>query len=70
VAEKVEQDIPATAPVEPTQTRLFFAEAATVLGNSPGMEIGCPTITSFVGSEVDIDIMVRVLEPALTAKRF
>jgi hypothetical protein len=67
--QKLAQDIPATAPVVPTQTSLFFADAATVLGNSPGMETGLPRTVRQVGSSFDMAIMVRVLEPALTAKR-
>lgn len=33
--EKLAQEMPATAPEVPTQAILFFADAATVLGNSP-----------------------------------
>ena len=70
LAEKVAQEIPATAPVVPTQASLFFAEAATVLGNSPGTATGFPTGEREVGSPDEIVIMVSVLEPALTAKTF
>jgi hypothetical protein len=38
--EKLEHDTPFLAPVVPTHASLFFAEAATVFGNSPGIETG------------------------------
>lgn len=47
--EKELQDTPAFAPVAPTQTSLCLAEAATVLGNSPGMARGWPSMVSLVG---------------------
>ena len=68
--EKLAQETPATAPVVPTQAILFFTDAATVLGNSPGTLTGLPTRVNAVGSWFEIAIMVSVLEPGLTAKRF
>ena len=68
--EKEAHEIPALAPVVPTQASLFFADAATVFGNSPGMAKGLPTHESDVASLDDMVIMVRVLEPAFTANRF
>lgn len=69
-SENVLHEMPAMAPVDPTQTSLFFADAPTVLGNSPGTEIGVPTMVSLVGSVLSIANMERVFDPALTAKRF
>jgi len=66
--EKGAQDIPALAPVVPTQTRLFFDDAATVFGNSPGTVTGRPRIVTHVGSDEEMESMVSVLEPAFTAK--
>ena len=54
----------------PAQTRLFFADAATVTGKSPGMATGLPIILRHVGSNELIQNIVSVLEPALTTKRF
>jgi hypothetical protein len=68
--ENVVQEIPAFAPVDPTQTSLLFAEAATVFGNSPPTSTGEPTTVRLVGSWAEMAIMVRVSEPALTANRF
>lgn len=61
--------MPALAPVVPTQARRFLGEAATVLGNSPGMGMGWPSGVRVVGSEAEMAIMARVSEPGLTAKR-
>lgn len=70
MGEKVVQLMPDLAPVVPTQTRLCLGEAATVLGKSPGTEAGRPMGVSLVGSEGEMENMLSVLEPALTAKRF
>jgi hypothetical protein len=45
-------------------------DAATVFGNSPGIATGAPFISRQVGSDADIDIIVNVFEPALTANKF
>ena len=68
--EKLEQDTPLLAPVVPTHASWCFADAATVFGNSPGSEAAWPTMVSLVGSRGSMDIIDRVLLPALTAKRF
>jgi hypothetical protein len=65
-----EQETPATAPVEPTQTSEFLAEAATVVGNSAGMGTGSPTRRREVGFWGSMVSMERVFDPALTAKMF
>ena len=59
--------MPATAPVVPTQTNLFFHDAATVLGNSPGIAAVASMGVKSVGSWADMVIMERVLDPAFTA---
>jgi hypothetical protein len=64
------QDIPAAAPVVPTQASLFLDETATVLGNSPGIATGLPTRESCVGSLAAMENMLKVLDPALTAKTY
>jgi len=69
VGEKWLHAIPALAPEVPTQTMPWRREAATVLGNSPGTETGGPRRESWEGSEAEMASMLRVLEPALTAKR-
>lgn len=66
--EKLLQEIPALAPVVPTYTRLFLIEAATVLGNSPGILTGSPITESLVRLEREMASMLSVLEPALTVK--
>jgi hypothetical protein len=45
-----------------------LAEAAIVLGNSPGTFAGSPMRVRSVGSEGEIERREIVLEPALTAK--
>jgi hypothetical protein len=49
---------------------LFFKEAAIVFGKSPGIVAGSPRRTRFVGSSWDICIILKVLEPGFTAKRY
>lgn len=68
--EKEAQEIPAFAPVEPTHTRLFFVDAATVLGNSPPTSVGSPTMVSLVGWAGSMINMLTVFEPALTANKY
>jgi hypothetical protein len=58
------------APVVATQTSPFLAEAATVLGNSPGISTGGPTRLISVGPWGEILSMDKVLQPALTANIF
>jgi hypothetical protein len=67
-AEKLLHAMPARAPVVPTHTRLCLEDAPTVFGNSPGIGTGLPTRTSWVGFEGEMASMLKVLEPALTAK--
>lgn len=68
--EKDVQETPDFAPVVPTHTRLFFAEAATVTGKSPGTGAERPSVVSFVGSLAEIENIVRELDPAFTANRY
>lgn len=68
--EKDVQETPDFAPVVPTHTRLFLAEAATVTGKSPGTEADWPNAVSFVGSLAEIENIVRELEPAFTANKY
>jgi hypothetical protein len=70
VPENDAQEMPALAPVVPTHTKLFFKEAAIVFGKSPGIVAGSPRRTRFVGSSWDICIILKVLEPGFTAKRY
>ena len=58
---------PALAPVLATQASEFLALSATVAGNSPRVSTGLPTMVSCVGSSAEMVIIVRVLDPALTA---
>lgn len=68
--EKEAQETPDLAPVAPTQTSLFFADAPTVTGKSPGTAAGAPTILSLVGFSGSIANMETVLDPALTANKY
>ena len=61
-------ETPVDAPVDETQTSLCFFETATLLGNSPGTDMGSPTRERSVGSESEIERMLSELEPAFTAK--
>lgn len=42
-------------------------DIATLIGNSPRVSTGCPTMVSFVGSTGSMLNMVMVLEPGLAA---
>ena len=68
VGEKLLHEMPARAPEVPTQARPCRRDAATVLGNSPGTATGWSTRERRVGSEGEMESMLSVLEPALTAK--
>jgi hypothetical protein len=70
LAENEEQEIPAVAPVEPTHTKLFLDDAATVFGNSPGMATGSATAVSCVAFVTERAIILSVFDPALTANRY
>ena len=49
LAEKLEHEIPAFAPMDPTRMTLFLAGAATVFGKSSGTRTGRPIRVSLVG---------------------
>jgi len=63
------QAIPATAPLLATQACLRVVEIVTLMGNSPRVLTGRPTMVSFVGSLGSIANIETVLEPGLTTNR-
>ena len=62
--------IPAFAPELATQAWLSLVDIDKLIGNSPRVSAGLPTIVSFVGSAESIVNMVIVLEPGFTAIKF
>jgi hypothetical protein len=58
---------PATAPELATQAWLRVVERETLMGNSPRVLTGWPTIVSLVGSVEEMENIEIVFEPGLTA---
>lgn len=64
------QAIPALAPELATHAWESDVESVTLIGNSPRVFAGWPTIVNFVGSVESMLNMEMVFEPGLTATRF
>lgn len=64
------QAIPALAPELATQAWERAVERATLMGNSPRVLAGWPTMVSLVGSVESMVNIDTVFEPGLTATRF
>lgn len=63
------QAMPALAPELATQAWFKTVESATLMGNSPSVSTGLPTIVSLVGSLGSMLNIETVFEPALTATK-
>lgn len=64
------QAIPALAPELATQAWFNVVDRVTLMGNSPSVSAGWPTIVSLVGSVESMVNIEIVFEPGLTATKF